>query len=349
MTCKLKRGSNFFDEEVKNLQYMEGEGEVRKILLDNGIRAQFINQLAYAGLLTREKLTATPPMTVSFQSHVPLKICLETADILARAIVPQVNVVEEQEFLRLFNDDILDNQVFFPRDGIIEFTGPAGSGKSNIVYHLLINQIIADNSRKVILISTEGHVPTQRIHKIAQMRGLDPEEILSNLLIKEVSEVIEFNQIVNETLPQMFSTVSPPSSIVAIDSIAALFRSEFDMNAAKQRAQLLFDMSTTLKWISNTFGTLILTTNQVTASMGPFTTQEWVPSLGLAWSNCINMRVRVTKSSMKRDIDEETPTAYGTNRESKTVSLRTMFVEISPRAQDVKATFYISDSGVHGA
>lgn len=328
---------------------MEVDNEARKALLDNGIRSQFLDLFASAGFLTREKLTATPPMTISFQTHVPLNICNDAADILAKAIAPEVKIVEEEDIGVLFHDDILDNLIKIPKNGIIEFTGPAGCGKSNIIYHLLINQIISDPERRVVLISTEGHVPTQRLHKIAEMRGLDPEEVLSMILIKEATEVVEFNQIINVTLPQLFSTCVPPPSIVSIDSIAALFRSEFDMNAAKQRAQMLFDMSTILKWISASYNCLIFTTNQVTANMGPFTTQEWVPSLGLAWSNCVNMRVRVTKSSMKRDIQEEVPTAYGRNSESKTVTLRTMYVEISPRAQDVKATFYISDSGVHGA
>ena len=330
----------------------EEEAKIKRILSNGGISPQYINLLKMVDLLDQNRLFITPPMTISYRSGVPLPICNDILSILSTAIISQTPIIElkEPEFTPKFHDDILDKAIPLPDDGIIEFVGPAGSGKSNLIYHIAISQICYDSSRKVVLISTEGRVSTERMQRICECRGYDPEEVFSYLLIRDAKDVSELCKIVNNDLPELFTRSESPPSLVIIDSIAALFRAEFDVSAAIQRSQVLFEIANTLKWLSHSFRSLIITTNQVTANMSLFSMQEWVPSLGLAWSNCVSARIRLTKTSIKRDVEETIPSGPGETATClKQVTIRNLYVEISPRVQDVKVSFYISDSGVHGA
>jgi DNA-repair protein XRCC3 len=145
---------------------------------------------------------------------------------------------------------------------------------------------------------------------------------------------------------------------VIIDSIAALFRIEYDMNAAAERSRILFDITTTLKWISTTHNALIVVTNQATANLNGFATnpEEWVPSLGLSWANCVNVRVRIAKTSLRHETSVTPATAairsapYGESVASGPglVPVRTVYVEVSPIRQEVRGQFFIDGSGVHG-
>ena len=339
------------EQAATNAAQVVEDPNIVRILQNGGITQQHISLFRQSQLLDEAKLFITPPSTISFRTGVPLPICEQALSILSSAVMSQTPIVEmsEPEFIPRFHDEILDNAIPLPSDGIVEFAGLAGCGKSNVVYHLAIAQICSDASRKVVLISTEGAVPTERIQKICENQGYDPKEVMDNILITNANDIEELCNIVNERLPGLFRESEIPPSLVIIDSIAALFRAEFDVSAVMQRAQVLFEISTTLKWLSHSYNSLIITTNQATANMNPFTTQEWVPSLGLAWSNCVSVRIKLSKSSIKRDVVEDIPSGPDqVTSVTKQVTLRSAYVEISPRAQDVKVSFYISDSGVHG-
>ncbi|KAI5355903.1 hypothetical protein L3X38_008798 [Prunus dulcis] len=100
-----------------------------------------------------------------------------------------------------------------------------------------------------------------------------------------------------------------PVKLIVIDSIAALFRSQYQTTLAdlKRRSEMFFDISGTLKGFANKFGLVVAVTNQVVDFIGPHdgvngvrlgnlesldTSSRWVsPALGLAWAHCINSRV----------------------------------------------------------
>ena len=330
----------------------EDEARLKRILSNGGISPQYINLLKMSNLLDQRQIFITPTMTISYRTGIPLPICNEIMQIFSTAITSQSPIIAltEPEYTPKFHDEALDRSIPLPNDGIIEFVGPAGCGKSNLIYHIAVSQICYDSSRKVVLISTEGRVSTERMQRMCECRGYDSEEVFSYLLIREAHDVNELCTIVNNDLPELFTRSESPPSIVIIDSIAALFRAEFDVSAAIQRSQVLFEIANTLKWLSHSYNSLIITTNQVTANMSPFSIQEWVPSLGLAWSNCVSARIRLTKSHMKRDVEETIPSGPGELATClKQVTIRNFYVEISPIIQDVKVSFYISDSGVHAA
>ncbi|XP_034229418.1 DNA repair protein XRCC3 homolog [Prunus dulcis] len=100
-----------------------------------------------------------------------------------------------------------------------------------------------------------------------------------------------------------------PMKLIVIDSIAALFRSQYERTPAdlKHRCEMFFKISGTLKALANKFGVAVVVTNQVVDFIGPDHGINGVrlgnleclhtpgrrvsPALGLALAHCINSRV----------------------------------------------------------
>lgn len=308
-------------------------------------------------VLTPTKLFSTTLQTLSFQTNVPIDICEQVQNTVAKNTVPPITTVQYYEPKPRFYDPILDKFLPMPESGIVELCGQASAGKSNIVYHLAIQERIHDPSRKVVIISTEGRVPLNRIRQIAECTesSFSADDIMNGILITEADTVDQLSEKVQTDLVNLFFAANePPPSMVVIDSIASLFRIEYNISNSPERTRILFDITATLKWISATNNTLILVTNQATANMSSFSTNsnDWIPSLGYSWSNCINIRMRVTKTSLKHQISTlDTPirtTPDEKHNFPSVVPVRTIYVEISPIKQNARTEFYIDNSGVHG-
>ncbi|CAL2229289.1 unnamed protein product [Prunus armeniaca] len=97
--------------------------------------------------------------------------------------------------------------------------------------------------------------------------------------------------------------------LIVIDSIAALFRSQYETTLAdlKRRSEMFFKISGTLKALINKFRVAVVVTNQVVDFTGPdhgingvrlgnleslhTSGRQVSPALRLAWAHCINSRV----------------------------------------------------------
>ncbi|KAG2333280.1 hypothetical protein Bca52824_004460 [Brassica carinata] len=105
-----------------------------------------------------------------------------------------------------------------------------------------------------------------------------------------------------------------PLKLIVLDSVAALFRSEFDNTPSdlRKRASCFFKISGKLKQLASKFGLAVVITNQVTdfvessdglsgLRIGNLrclysSGRRVVPALGLAWANCVNSRVFISRS-----------------------------------------------------
>lgn len=100
-----------------------------------------------------------------------------------------------------------------------------------------------------------------------------------------------------------------PIRLIVIDSVAALFRSEFENNPSdlKRRSSLFFKISGKLKALARRFNLAVVVTNQVMdfvasgeeangARIGNLSClvssgRRVCAALGLAWANCVNSRL----------------------------------------------------------
>lgn len=99
-----------------------------------------------------------------------------------------------------------------------------------------------------------------------------------------------------------------------IDSIAALFRSDFGNTPSdlKQRSSLFFKISGKLKLLAKKYSLAVVLTNQVVDLMGSSdglnalrignlkflcsSGRRVCPALGLAWANCVNSRLFLSRN-----------------------------------------------------
>ena len=81
-------------------------------------------------------------------------------------------------------DDFLKGGI--ESQAITELTGEFGSGKSQICHTLCVTAATNNNSNQInsiIFIDTENTFRPERIHQIAESRGLDPEEIMKKAFV----------------------------------------------------------------------------------------------------------------------------------------------------------------------
>ncbi|KAI5311579.1 hypothetical protein L3X38_040752 [Prunus dulcis] len=126
-------------------------------------------------------------------------------------------------------------------------------------------------------------------------------------------------QLTKHLLPLI--TPALPVKLIVIDSIAALFRSQYQTTPAdlKRRSEMFFNISGTLKGLANKYG---LAGGCHQPSGGFYWATSWSewgevgklgvldtsgrrvsPALGLAWAHCINSRVFLARHEQSIEVD----------------------------------------------
>lgn len=134
-----------------------------------------------------------------------------------------------------------------------------------------------------------------------------------------------------------------PVRLIVVDSIAALFRCEFENNGAdlKRRLDVFFRVSGRLKRLAKRFGIAVVVTNQVvdliveTVRVGNFgalwsSGRRVSPALGIGWAHCVNTRLFMSRNS-----------EGGETR-------RRIFVVFAPHLPHSSCEFVIRREGVFG-
>lgn len=132
-----------------------------------------------------------------------------------------------------------------------------------------------------------------------------------------------------------------------------------DYSIAGARTTFLFQLSSKLKWLASTYKVAIVVVNQVTAyienqqyielngfedesinksriysyHLNPHVHNITIPSLGLAWSHCVNTRIMLTKAYV------------GASHPTPVRKLHLCSSNIKPPGH---CTYTISDDGIHG-
>lgn len=157
-----------------------------------------------------------------------------------------------------------------------------------------------------------------------------------------------------------------PVRVIVIDSIAALFRSEFENTPLelKRRSSLFFKISGILKSLAKKFGLAVVVTNQVVDLIGSSEGVNGIrvgnlnslcssgrrvsPALGLAWANCVNSRLFLSRNEEVVGgggnglVDED----GGVYQQMKT--RRRLSVVFAPHLPQSSCEFVIRREGVFG-
>ncbi|CAB1343050.1 unnamed protein product [Coregonus sp. 'balchen'] len=204
---------------------------------------------------------------------------------------------------------------------------------------------LAGESRAVY-ICTEDSFPIKRLWQlITQQARLRPE--LPQALIRSIrfSDNIYIEHAADLRVPILLSRGLV--RLVVVDSVAALFRSEFQADEGIERARHMLTFAATLHRLSHNYSTPVLCINQVTDVIdGPdpahcnfgLVDNKVLPALGMAWANQVMVRLMLLRL----------PGCVGTGEHGGSSAPRRLEVVFAPHLPRVSCLCGVWEEGVRG-
>ncbi|KAG4922910.1 hypothetical protein AAZX31_18G269700 [Glycine max] len=244
-----------------------------------------------------------------------------------------------------------------PCASVTEFVGESGCGKTQLCLQLALSAQLPPShgglSASSIFIHTEFPFPFRRLRHLSRaFRASHPDLPCSDpcdrVFLRAVHSAHELLNLIPTIETFLLHSKSPwrPVRIIVIDSIAALFRSDFENTGSdlRRRSSLFFGISGGLRQLAKRFGIAVVVTNQVVDLIGDgdvsfgslgnglySSGRRVCPALGLAWAHCVNSRLFLSK-------DEDEPP----------VKTRKMRVVFAPHLPHSSCEYVIKGEGVFG-
>ena len=164
-------------------------------------------------------------------------------------------------------DDFLEGGV--ESQAITELAGEFGSGKSQICHALCVTAVLKAESssshiNSIIFIDTENTFRPERIHQIAEARGLDSEEIMKKVFVCKINNSVQLEALIRN-LGKAIKEYK--AKLVIVDSIISLHRAEYTgRETLADRQQRLNIMLHKLLRLAEIYNVAIVLTNQVQSS-----------------------------------------------------------------------------------
>jgi DNA repair protein RadA len=179
-------------------------------------------------------------------------------------------------------DDFLKGGI--ESQAITELTGEFGSGKSQICHTLCVTAAANDNKgsiNSIIFIDTENTFRPERVHQIAEARGLDPEEIMKKVFVCKMVNSAQLEALIRN-LGKYIEEYK--AKLVIVDSIISLHRAEYTgRETLAERQQRLNVILHKLIRLAEVYNVAVVLTNQVQVS--PDSTFGGADSLRAAGGN----------------------------------------------------------------
>jgi DNA repair protein RadA len=151
---------------------------------------------------------------------------------------------------------------------LTEIAGEFGSGKTQFCYTLCVtanNNISKKGSSDngVIFVDTEHTFRAERVHQIAESRGLDPEEIMKRVFVCKIYYSAHLEAVIRNLAK---SIEQYNARLVIIDNIISLHRAEFPgRETLAERQQRLNTILHKLVRLAQIYNIAVVYTNQVQA------------------------------------------------------------------------------------
>ncbi|RLG85785.1 MAG: DNA repair and recombination protein RadA [Thermoprotei archaeon] len=185
-----------------------------------------------------------------------------------------------------------------------EFFGEFGSGKTQICHQLSVNVQLPPEKgglgKKAVYIDTEGTFRWERIEAMARTLGLDPDQVMENILyVRAVSS--DHQMAIVEELQNIIAKEN--IGLVVVDSVTGHFRAEYpgrENLAARQ--QKLNKHLHQLASLAELFNVAVVITNQVMARPDVFYGDPTMAVGGHVLYHTPGVRVYLKKSRGSRRI-----------------------------------------------
>ena len=265
-----------------------------------------------------------------------------------------------------------------PCNSITEIVAESGCGKTQLCLQLALSAQLPPSlgglSASSLYIHTEFSFPSRRLHQLShafisshpRIFNNDPCDRIFVHAVYSADQLFDIMPKIESFLENMNTQL--PVKLIVIDSIAALFRSEFENTPIelKRRSALFFKISGKLKSLAKRFGLAVVVTNQVVDLMGHLEGMNGLkvgnlgslvssgrrvcPALGLAWANCVNSRLFLSRN--EEVVGEENGSvdvsACGGGDFLPRQTRRQLHVVFAPHLPDSSCEFVIRREGVFG-
>ena len=189
-------------------------------------------------------------------------------------------------------------------NSITESYGKFSSGKTQLGFQLTVN---AQQTREksglggnVLFIDTEGTFRPERIKEIAKNSGLDPEEVLKNIIYVR-AQTTEQQILTVERADKLIQEKN--IKLIVVDSLTALFRAEFiGRGALGERQQKLNMHIHKLQSLSDKYDLAVYVTNQVMDNPGILFGDPTTPIGGNVMAHAAGTRLYMRKSKEDKRI-----------------------------------------------
>ena len=228
------------------------------------------------------------------------------------SIVKRGNELESPSFLTTGCENI-DSFLHggIPCFGITEIYGAAGSAKTQLCLQLALNAQLPDslgglNNSGVVYINTEGAFPVTRMAELVrhfQMKYsvYSQENPMDNIVVESVLDPDALFRCLNVRIPALVDEVGKSRiRLIILDSVAAVFRADFDVGEFQERAVELRKTGAVLHKLAESLRAAVVVVNQETTSLA---LGQNVPALGLTWTNLVTTRLRLSRVGKDRFLD----------------------------------------------
>jgi DNA repair protein RadA len=166
---------------------------------------------------------------------------------------------------------------------LTEIAGEFGSGKSQLCYTLCVTANMSNKENGVIFVDTENTFRAERVHQIAESRGLDAEEILKKIFVCKIYYSAHLEAAIRN-LARYIEQYK--ARLVIIDSIISLHRAEFaGRETLAERQQRLNSILHKLIRLAEIYNVAVVYTNQVQSQPDTFLGKGSFDSMRAAGGN----------------------------------------------------------------
>jgi len=306
-----------------------------KSLEELGISSTILRKLYDAGITTLEALAAASAHELSQALAIPLptvqRLIMKARDALGLGFKTALELKKERMSLPKITtgsrnlDNLLGGGI--ETKNITEFFGEFGTGKTQICHQLAVNVQLPPErgglGKKAVYIDTEGTFRWERIEAMAKALGLDPDQVMENILYVRAVNSDHQMAVVEE-----LRSLIPKENIglVVIDSITSHFRAEYPgrENLAARQQKLNRHLHQLMS-LAELYNVAIVITNQVMARPDVFYGDPTMAVGGHVLGHAPGIRVQLKKSR-------------GNRRIARVVD--------APHLPESEAVFVITDAGI---